>query len=248
MATAKNPGKMMPFIGHVRELRSCIIGSLVVYVACAIGAFVFSDSIIGLFTRQFNIVSSSVESSLVVTTIVEGFTAQIKISAIAGFIISLPVHLFNLLRFIFPGMAKKNRRIILIFLLLSFCLIVFGAYVAYFKVVPLAIGFLTNPYFVPDGVGYLLSYQANIFYVFSFILWSLAALQLPLVLEILLMLNLLNRKAVFRASRFIIVGIFLISAIVTPPDFISQIGLALPLTALYLLAILIAKIFKFGEA
>ena len=113
---------------------------------------------------------------------------------------------------------------------------------------PLAIGFLTNPYFVPKGVGYLLNYQTNIFYVFSFILWSVIALQLPLVMELLLMMGILKRKAVFKASRYVIVAIFVLAAIITPPDFISQLGVAVPLTVLYFLALLIAKIFKFGES
>lgn len=243
----KNPGKVMPLIEHIRELRTIILVSMSAFVLCTIAAFVFSDKIIGLFTRQFNAVSSAVESKLVVTTIIEGFSSQIKIAVLSGLILSSPIHIFNILRFVFPGMEKRQRRVILWFLAASLVLISLGAYIAYFRIVPLAIGFLTNPYFIPKNVGYLLNYQTNIFYVFSFILWSVLALQLPLVMEILLMMNILKRKAVFRASRFVVVGIFFISAIITPPDFISQLGVALPLTALYFLAILIAKIFKFGE-
>lgn len=247
MSASDNPEKMMPLMGHIRELRNKILTSLVMYIVCTGAAFVFSDKIIDLFTRQFMDVSSAVENKLVVTTIVEGFVAQIKISALAGLLFSLPIHVFNILSFVFPGLERRQRRIILAFVCASFCLIVVGAYMAYFQIIPLAIGFLTNPYFVPKGVGYLLSYQSNIFYVFSFILWSLAALQLPLILEILLIMNVLNRKAVFKASRYIIVFIFLLAAVITPPDFISQLGIALPLVVLYFLVILVAKIFKFGE-
>lgn len=237
----------MPLIEHIRELRTLILVSLVSFLACAVLSFIFSDRIIQIFTRQFSSVSSSVDSKLVVTTIVEGFSAQINVAVYSGLILSTPVHIFNILRFVFPGLGKRQKRVILSFLVASLALITFGAYLAYFKVVPLAITFLTNPYFVPRGVGYLLNYQKNIFYVFSFILLSVAALQTPLLLEILLMMNLLNRKTVFKASRFIIVGIFVAAAIITPPDFISQLGVALPLTALYFLALLIAKIFRFGE-
>ncbi len=77
---------------------------------------------------------------------------------------------------------------------------------------------------------------------------SLFALQTPMVLEVLLMMGVLKRKKVFRATRYIIVVIFVFAAIVTPsPDFISQLGIALPLVILYFLAILVAKIFRFGE-
>jgi sec-independent protein translocase protein TatC len=242
-----NPEKVMPLIEHIRELRSRILVSMLAFLACAGVAFAFSDRIISIFTRQFAAVSSAVESKLVVTTIVEGFTAQLKVAVYAGFLLSSPIHLFNILRFVFPALDRRRRRMILWILFASLLLIVFGAYLAYFKVVPLAIGFLTNPYFVPEGVGYLLNYQTNIFYVFSFILWSVLALQLPLVMEILLMMNVLKRKAVFRASRYVIVAIFILAAVITPPDFISQLGVAVPLTVFYFAGLLIAKIFKFGE-
>jgi len=246
-AVPDNPEKIMTVTAHIRELRKGILGSLATFVVFFVIAFVFSDAIIGLFTRQFAAVSSAVDKKLVVTTIIEGFGTQVRVAALAGLILSLPVHVFNLLKFVFPALEKRHRRVLLAFLVASLVLIVFGAYLAYFKIVPLAIAFLTNPYFVPEGVGFLLNYETNVFYVFSFILWSVAALQMPLVLEMLLMFNVLKRKQVFRASRYVIVGIFILAAIITPPDFISQLGVALPLTLLYFLAILVAKIFKFGE-
>jgi sec-independent protein translocase protein TatC len=247
MAGSKNPEKVMTVMEHITELRNCILISLLAFVACSVVAFIFSDDIIQLFTRQFNSVASAVGKQLVVSTIVEGFVVQMKVSVISGFIISLPIHVFNILRFTFPGLTGRQRTTILCYLMASLGLIVLGAYIAYFKIVPLAIGFLTDPYFVPKGVGYLLNYQDDIFYVFSFILWSVVALQTPLILELLLQMNILKRKQVFQASRFVIVGIFILAAIITPPDFISQLGVALPLTVCYFLALLIAKICKFGE-
>ncbi len=238
----------MPLLDHIRELRSLILLSLAGFLACFVAAFIMSNSIIQIFTRQFASVSSVVDSNLVVTTIIEGFSSQVKVAVYAGMILSSPLHVFNLLRFIFPMMSGRQKRTILFFLMASLILIICGSYISYFKIVPLAVAFLTNPYFVPEGVGYLLNYQANIFYVFSFILWSCLAFQLPLVMELLLMMNILKRKSVFRASRFVIVGIFVFAAIITPPDFISQLGVALPMIFLYFMALLIAKIFKFGEA
>lgn len=243
----RNPEKMMTVIEHISELRNGILVSVFSFAAASVAGFIFSDRIVELFTRQFAEVQSVIQKQMVVSTIVEGFVTQLRLALTTGFILSSPIHVFNLLKFIFPGLSRKRRWIILAFLFASLALIVSGSYFAYFKVVPLAIAFLTNPVFVPEGVGLLLNYQANIFYVLSFILWSLVALQLPVVLEILLVFNVLSRKSVFRASRFVIVGIFVIAAIVTPPDFISQLGIALPLIVLYFLAILIAKIFKFGE-
>ncbi len=93
----------------------------------------------------------------------------------------------------------------------------------------------------------LLNYGKNIFYVFRFLLVTMILFQIPIILELLLAMNMVNRRAVLKASRFVIVGIFALAAILTPPDFVSQIGVALPLIAFFFLTILIAKLFKFGE-
>lgn len=244
----KNPEKVMSVIEHIRELRAGLLSSLTAFLLCAILAFAFSNQIIGIFTQPFSGVKGSVQNDLVLTDITEGFTTQIRIAVLAGFILSLPVHLFNLVRFVFPGIEKKTRRVILGFLVSSFALIVFGSWLAYFRILPAAVNFLTNPYFVPAGVGFLLNYQKNVFFVFTFILWMVAAFQTPLLMDLLLMFKLLNRRAVFKASRYIIVGIFVVSAMITPsPDFISQLGMGIPITALYFLALLVAKLFKWGE-
>jgi sec-independent protein translocase protein TatC len=239
--------KSMSVLDHIRELRNIILVSLAAYVIACGAAFVFSRQIIGLFTEPFASVESLVDKTLVVSSIAEGFLAQLKITVIAGLILSLPVHIFGVIRFVFPALTGREKRIVLCFLIFSLVLIAAGAYLAYFKILPLGIRFLTNPYFVPPSVGFLLNYQSNIFYIFSFILWAVLALQIPLVMEILLAMNVLKRRQVWRATRYIIVGIFILSAIITPPDFVSQLGVALPLTVFYFLALLIAKIFKFGE-
>ena len=78
-------------------------------------------------------------------------------------------------------------------------------------------------------------------------LMALVVFQLPIVIEMLLMMNVVSRKALLKGGRYVIVIFFLIAALITPPDFVTQIGLALPMTVLYFLTIFIAKIFKFGE-
>jgi sec-independent protein translocase protein TatC len=240
-------GGAMSILDHIRELRNIILTSLAAYVIACAAAFIFSNQIIEYFTAPFVMVSSLVDKTLVVSSIAEGFLARLKVTVIAAFILSTPVHISGLIRFVFPGLTRRERRIVMAFLVFSLILIVAGAYLAYFRLVPLVVSFLTNPYFVPRTVGFLLNYQANIFYIFSFILWAVLALQAPLIMEVLLVMNILNRRQVWKASRYIIVAIFIASALITPPDFISQLGVALPLVFFYFLALLIAGIFKFGE-
>jgi sec-independent protein translocase protein TatC len=246
--TEASAERAMSVLDHIRELRNIILTSLAAYVIACVGAFILSNRIIEVFTEPFGTVDSLVDKTLVVSSIAEGFLAQLKVTVIAALILSLPVHLFGIIRFVFPGLTRRERRIVMSFLVFSLILIAVGAYLAYFKLVPLVVSFLTNPYFVPRTVGFLLNYEANIFYIFSFILWAVLALQAPLIMEILLVMNVLKRRQVWKASRYIIVAIFILAAIITPPDFISQLGVALPLLFFYFLALLIARIFKFGES
>ena len=122
-----------------------------------------------------------------------------------------------------------------------------SAYYAYYQIIPISIAFLTNTGFIPERVGLLLNYQKNIFYVFRFMLVTLILFQLPIILEVLMVVSLVKRRTLMRTSRFFVVGIFVLSALMTPPDFISQVSVALPLILLFFLTILIAKIFHFGE-
>jgi len=239
--------KDMPILEHIRELRNIIITSVIAFAVACIVSFILSKQIISIFTEPFTRIDSLVEKTLVVSSIAEGFVAQLKITVIGGFIISMPVHIFGLARFIFPGLSVREKRIVMSFLVFSLLLIIAGAWMVYFKLIPLAIRFLTNPYFVPRTVGFLLNYQTNIFYLLTFLFWAVLALQLPLIMEILLAMNVLKRRQVWKATRFIIVGCFILAAIVTPPDIASQIGVALPLICFHFLALIIAKIFKFGE-
>ena len=239
--------KDMSVLEHIRELRNIILVSLAAYLIACVAAFIFSKQIISLFTDPFSTVESMVDKTLVVSTIAEGFIAQLKITVIAGLIISMPVHIFGIIRFVFPGLTAREKRIVMSFLIISFIFIVIGSYFVYVTIVPLVVDFLTGPYFVPSTVGFLLNYQSNVFYLLTFILCSVLAFQAPLIMEVLLILKIIKRRQVWKASRYIIVFIFLLSAIITPPDFISQLAVALPLVAFFFADLLVAKIFKFGE-
>ena len=108
--------------------------------------------------------------------------------------------------------------------------------------------FLTGNGFVPGDVGILLNFGRNVFYILQFLLVTLLLFQVPIVIEILLAIGVVGRKTLWKSSRYIIIGSFILSAILTPPDIISQVGLALPLVVLYFGALSIAGIFRIGRA
>ena len=232
---------------HLKELRKRVIISSIIFVIFVIISFIIHDYIASLFIKFFSSVPSNGENKLFINSIVEGITTKIKVSLIAGLILSLPIHLYNIVAFIFPALEIKEKRYLIGALVSSFILVVLSAYLSYFKILPVSIKFLTMGGFVPSDVGLLLNYNKNLFYALYFVFCSILAFQSPIILVLLMAFNILKRKTAIKISRYIIVSIFIISAIVTPPDVISQVGLALPLVVLYFVAIFVAKIFKFGE-
>ncbi len=246
--TAAAPGAQMPLISHLMELRRCLILSGIALVAGFCVALPFYGSIMEfLYTPLKELGSSGSGEILYINTIAEGFLVKLKISVLAGFILSFPVHLLNTLSFVLPGLLKKEKRILLITLLCSFVLIIWSFFYSYSTIIPVSVVFLTGKGFIPENTGMLLNFTGNIFYILQFMLMSLVVFQLPIVLELLLVLKVVSRKAMFRAGRYMIVLFFLVAALITPPDIVTQAGLALPMTLLYYLTLVVAKIFRFGE-
>ena len=239
--------KYMNVFEHLRELRKRVVVSSIVFGIFVVFAFAMHSYIANLFIQFYSNIPSSGENKLFVNSIIEGMTTKIKVSLIAGLILSLPLHLYNIVAFVFPALEKKEKRYLIIALVSSFILVIFSTYLSYFQILPVSIKFLTKGGFIPNDVGLLLNYNKNLFYALYFVFCSIIAFQSPIIFVLLMAFNILKRKTALKMSRYIIVAIFTISAIVTPPDVFSQLGLALPLVVLYFLAILVAKIFKFGE-
>ncbi len=241
----KNPTKFtadqeMPFLGHIRELRRRLIISIVALgVAFLIGLFAFDD-FVSILIKPF-------EDTLYITRIEQGFTTKIKISLYLGLILSFPVHLYNSVLFILPALTKKERNILICFLIGSFFLLIFGGYTAYFQILPISLKFLKSGSFIPANVMVWLDYKESLSFVVQIVLAFLALFQLPLVLLVLMILNVIDRRWLLKSSRYFIVIILLVSAFITPPDVVSQVGLALPLILLFYATILIGKVFNLGK-
>ena len=236
----------MPFLEHVRELRKRVIISLIALLVGGIASFVFYDFIVDLLKKPFeNAVPG--ETQLYVYSVLEGFIVKIKVSIFSGGILSFPVHLYNIIRFFFPALTKNEKKLLFYILIASGVLILGSSYFSYSKLIPLSIHFLVGGGFIPQGVGTVLNYGQNITYIFQFFLFSLLLFQLPVVVVILMKMRIVSRRFLLRSSRYFVVAIFVLAALVTPPDPISQLSLALPLVVLFYGTIFIAHLFRFGE-
>ena len=238
----------MSIFDHLRELRKRVIISVSGTLLCAIPAFLLYEFFVEFFSTPFlSLPKNQLSQQLFVNSILEGFFIKFKFAFIFGLLFSLPLHLFHIIRFVFPGLKRREKLFIVVSLIVSLILSVISLYFGYFWVLPISVQFLTSSQFIPDNIGILLNFHHNIFYVLQVLFYGFVAFQFPILLEVLLFLNILNRKQLLRSARYIIVGIFVLSAIVTPPDVITQLSLSLPLIGLFFLTLLIAKLFGWGN-
>ncbi len=237
----------MPILEHLAELRRRLIWSIVALIVASAVAFAFYEVIVRFLLRPFEGIESAMDNNTVyVTTVIEGFSTRLRVSILCGLIASIPIHLGNLVLFVFPGLTGRERRIVSGALIAGLLLVVGSATFGYSAVIPISIRFLMTSRFVPEGVGIILSLQRNVAYLFQFLLATLIVFEIPIVLALLMAFGVVTRRALLRASRYVIVGIVALSAILTPPDLISQVTLAAPLIALYFLTIGVAWVFRFG--
>ncbi len=194
----------------------------------------------------FGAISTVLDETVYAMKITEGFLTRLRIGLLFGLLLSLPVLFFEILLFSLPALKKKEKVIILTVLVSSLVLFLFGAAFAYKTVLPLSVRFLKSGEFFPDNVMRLLSYNSFITFFFQFLLGFGICFQFPIVLITLLKLGLLSVGGLLAFSKYFVVTAFLLSAIITPPDVVSQILLTVPMIILYFLCIAVGYLLNFG--
>lgn len=237
----------MPLSQHIDELRKRLIFCFISIIIFSIIGYINYNDIAGLIIKPFESIISN-GGTLNVSSIYEGFFVKLKLSLISGVILSLPIMLFQLCRFILPGLKKNEKKWLFIILVVSSILASTSTYLGYAIIFPYIIQFLLNSKFIPENINILLNFQQNTTYIISFLTGSIIIFQSPILLTVLLAKNIITRSFLWKNSRWFIVGICICSAIVTPPDIFSQLMLAGPLLTCYFFCILLAKLMKWGES
>jgi len=234
------------FWSHLIDLRNKLLISFLFFILFFVLTFIFYKDIVFLFISPFQGISSF-NHSLFINNLFEGFFIKIKCSTISSFIACLPLNIYLLFCFIFPALSHKERKIIGLLLFPCFLLALSGAYICYFQLLPLSIPFLLSNNFIPEQIGILLNFQDSFLYVLKLLLFSLIAFQFPLIILLLLYFKIFSLQTLFRSFRFMVLIIFIFSAVITPPDIISQLFIALPIILLLIMVLLLAYIFKIGD-
>ena len=234
-----------PLLDHLNELRKRLTYSLIATLLTTVICFNYYEPIAQFFIYPFQSMLPQ-GSSLNVNSIYEGFLIKLKLSFIAGTILALPFSLFQLCWFLFPGLKSNEKKWTLIILVCSSLFSIVSCYMGYAIIFPYIIEFLTTSQFIPTNINILLNLNQNISYIISFLFAGILIFQTPIILEFMLAKNIVSRSFLLKNARWFIVGIVITSAMITPPDIISQLSLSIPLIICYFGCILFAKIMRWG--
>ncbi len=227
-----------PLVEHLTELRQRLIYAVVGLLIAAIGCFVFADKIFNILLWPYERATGDVaELQLIFTAPQEYLFTQFKIALFGGLFISFPVIAAQLYKFVAPGLYKNERSAFLPFLIATPILFVLGASLVYFLIMPLAMTFFLAMQQTGSEEQAAISLMPRVSEYLSLIMTLIFAFglcfQLPVVLTLLARAGLTSSDGLRSKRKYAIVLTFIVAAILTPPDPVSQLGLAIPTLLLY---------------
>lgn len=230
-----------PLIEHLIELRSRLMWSLVAIAVFFVVCFIFADKIFNILVIPYQKGAGTEDVKFIYTALQEKFFVEVKIAFFGAMFISFPVIATQVYRFVAPGLYKNERGAFLPFLIATPILFVIGACLVFFMIMPLATRFfLSQQQLGGDGLAQIENLQAVGSYL-SLIMTLIFAFglvfQLPVVITLLAKAGLTSSDWLKQKRKYAILLTFIAAAVLTPPDPISQIGLAIPALLLYEISI-----------
>jgi sec-independent protein translocase protein TatC len=226
-------------ISHLLELRSRLLNAVIAVAIAFIPLAFLSNQLFTLIARPL-IDKLPEGTSIIATSVVSPFMTPLKLSLIAAIFVAMPIVLYQVWAFVAPGLYRHEKRFALPLFLTSVVLFYVGVAFAYFIVFPLMFAFLTAT--APEGVRMMtdmanyLDFALLLFFAFG------VAFEMPVATVLLVASGLVSVEKLRRNRGYVLLGIFVVAAFLTPPDAISQTFMAVPMYVLYELGILLASL------
>jgi len=232
----------MPLLDHLEELRWRIIKSLSSILMFAIIGFIFSNQLIHLLSLPIEQTEPRLE--LLNTTILGVFLAKMRVAVVLGIVFSLPVIIHQAWRFIAPGLLEDERSFAPMLILTTILSFVVGGLFSYFVMIPWSLKFFA---ILNHGLPGLVNYVTitdYLNYITILILFTGMAFELPVIIFIMAKIGIVTPAILKKIRRFAYLAILLVSAVFTPADPFTMMGVALPMILLYEVSIFVAYLVK----
>jgi len=236
--------KKSSFVEHLTELRSRLIRSVVYLFLFFVVCYIFAENIYSFLVEPYAqaVKEDGLNRRMIFTALHETFITYLKVAFFAAMFISSPIILSQIWKFIAPGLYKNEKKALLPYLIATPTLFLLGGMLVYYLIMPLAIKFFLSfetsahlnnlPIQLEAKVNEYLSLIMRLIFAFGI------SFQLPVLLSLLARVGFVDSKYLKERRKYVIVIIFAVAALLTPPDPITQIGLGIPLLILYELSIL----------
>ena len=238
------------FISRLIELRKRLINTLLFLAILFVVCYFFSDYIYGFLVEPYAnaVQNDSIDRRLIFTALQETFLTYLRVSFFTAFFFTSPFILIQIWKFIAPGLYEHEKHAILPYLIVTPVLFLLGGMLVYYLIMPLAIKFFLSFESLGNVTNLPIQLEAKVNEYLSLIMKLIFAFglsfQLPVVLSLLARVGLIDSIFLKERRKYVIVIIFATAAILTPPDPITQVGLAIPLLILYELSIFSVKIIE----
>jgi sec-independent protein translocase protein TatC len=225
-------------ISHLLELRTRLLRSLVAAAIVFLPLAFFQNELFTLVARPL-LDKLPEGTSLIATSVVAPFMAPLKLSIVAALFIAMPYVLYQIWAFVAPGLYRHERRFAMPLFLSSVVLFYVGVAFAYYVVFPLMFAFLTST--TPVGVQMMTDISSYLDFVLLLFFAFGVAFEVPVAVVLLAATGLVKVESLKKHRGYVLLGIFIVAAILTPPDAVSQCFMAIPMYVLYELGILFAQ-------
>ncbi|HEY2929540.1 twin-arginine translocase subunit TatC [Piscinibacter sp.] len=235
-------GTEQPFVSHLVELRDRLIRALIAIGIC-FGALSIWPGPSGLYDllAQPLVASLPAGTKLIATNVISPFIVPLKITLMAAFLLALPVVLYQVWAFVAPGLYTHEKKLVLPLVISSTLLFFVGVAFCYFFVFQKVFAFIQS--FAPKSITAAPDIEAYLSFVLTMFFAFGAAFEVPIVVVVLARIGLVSIDKLKGFRSYFIVLAFIIAAVITPPDVVSQLALAIPMCLLYEIGIWAAQIF-----
>jgi sec-independent protein translocase protein TatC len=233
------------FISHLVELRDRLLRAILAVIVVFLCLFPWARDLYAMLAKPL-IAALPAGGQMIATDVVGVFLVPVKVAFLVAFIIALPYVLYQVWAFVAPGLYMHEKRLVLPLVVASSALFIIGMSFAYFLVFPVVFKFMAS--IAPEGVAWMTDIDKYLSFVLTTFVAFGVTFEVPVLVIVLVRAGVVSVEKLKEIRPYVIVGAFVIGAVFTPPDVISQVMLAVPLWLLYELGIVAARVVGRSQA